>query len=131
MNIRKKNNPFFCYVLTVIRACYAIRPALWLYNETAEEWIMYSARITGKDAYALTSEATCPGVGWTTLGGVPGEITFSETEELLIISEESGTETASVQPDEPAPVPEETATPFGVAGLLAGFSAAVYLRRKI
>ena len=115
----------------MISASYAIRPALWLYNETAEEWIMYSARITGKDAYALTSEATCPGVGWTTLGGVPGEITFSETEELLIISEESGTETASVQPDEPAPVPEETATPFGVAGLLAGFSAAVYLRRKI
>jgi len=103
-------------------------PALWQYNTTAEEWIAYATHIIGDDAFAVISEATCPDVGWIALGGVPGEMVPEDTEEIIIVAEDGE---GGNTPKETSPEPEETASPFGVAGLLVGLGAAAMLRRKI
>ena len=109
-------------------------PALWQYDSDEGVWNEYSVEITGKDTYTVISEATCPGVGWIALGCIAGEIldvgerTGDEVEDVLLPSDYS--DVVSTDSKETVPVPEETASPFGVAGLLVGLGAAVILRRK-
>ena len=82
----------------------------------------------------MISEATCPGVGWIALGCIAGEIldvgerTGDEVEDVLLPSDYS--DVVSTDSKETVPVPEETASPFGVAGLLIGLGVVALLWRK-
>ncbi len=115
-----------------------VLPALWQYNKTSANWTGYSTTITGNDAYAMTSEATCPGVGWIAFGGEAGapleieEIVIDDSGDIPIQPEETAIVYPTYQRKErmPVPVTEAKPSPPGVAGLLIGLGAAALLRHK-
>ncbi|GAB7017014.1 hypothetical protein JCM10550A_23840 [Methanogenium cariaci] len=105
-------------------------PSLWWYNATAGEWTEYSAEITGDDARIVIAGATCPGIGWIALGGVSGDTPVAgeqTTPDSPLTPGDSGSVSTT---EEPTPMPEETTTPVGYAGILMGLGAAALIRQK-
>ncbi len=105
-------------------------PSLWWYNATAGEWTEYSAEITGDDARIVIAGATCPGTGWIALGGVSGDMPGAGEQTTPDDSLTPGDSGSVSTAEEPTPMPEETTSPVGYAGILMGLGAAALIRQK-